>query len=190
MRNLLAGIMLIPLITQCNNTKHPDNPISKDSSERTAQQAENELSNISNSSKMSDFLTLVGNSMEAGKYSLQGVTYSDSAGPYVIKQFYSDSLDFDLLFYPKNGDKKVVDFDAVRKGKSNGYKDFICFAFVYPMQNPDSMQDYHADNTTYPVLVKAYARKSTTWNFIAQSKVNSLSEMSEFKIKIIYMNIN
>src|SRR5450631_2142157 len=119
MRNLLAGIMLILFISQCTSTKPPDNPINKDSSEKSAQEPKNEPSDGFNSQQIPDFLNLLKNSTEGGKFSLQGVSHSDSTGPYILEQFFSDSLDFDLLFYPKNGDKNAVDFDAIEKAKSN-----------------------------------------------------------------------
>ena len=175
----------------CNNPATVNSPEKEDSIKPTPRTNEIKPGNNAElqQSGIPDFLDLVKNNTEKGRMWLQGVEKSDSTGPYVIEEFFSDTLNFRLLYYPRDGNKAAVDFNTVANGKKNNFKDFICFAFVYPMKNPNTMEDEHAENTKYPVTVKAYVRKETVWNFSSESKVNSLKELSQFEIRSIYANL-
>ncbi len=122
---------------------------------------------------------------------LQGVKKSDSAGPYVIREFISDTLSFDLIFFPKNVNKNAVDFGGFDKDSVNNYHDYVCFAFVYPMKYVEpTIANYHSDNTPYPVSVKSYVKRGNTWVFISQQKVRNLAQLSSYKIHTMYQNIH
>ena len=53
-----------------------------------------------------NFLGIAKDAEESWFGNLQGVQVSDSSGPYVFKQFISDTLSFQLIFYPKRFKKK------------------------------------------------------------------------------------
>ena len=136
-----------------------------------------------------DFIELSKNSAESYFGYLAGVEKSDSSGPYVIRQYFSDTLSFQLLFYPKKLEKGQVGFENVEQDATNKYENFECFAFVYRITEPSKMKNYHEDNATYPLVVKSYIRKSRSWKFIAKFEVNNLTELSNSKIKCIYSNL-
>ena len=135
-----------------------------------------------------DFLQL-GKRGQTVQYWFQGVGKSDSSGPYTASEFFSDTLSFELVYYPRNGDKTAVDASTVAKAAANNYTDLICFVFVYPMQDPDKMKDEHADNVNYPVQVKAYVRKGDHWELKSLGVAQDLTALSRFKIRCIYQNI-
>ncbi|PZR07017.1 MAG: hypothetical protein DI539_24185, partial [Flavobacterium psychrophilum] len=148
-------------------------------------------SGVNNTGKIPDYLALSKNeNTESSRGFLQGVNTSDSAGPYIVTDYYSDSLSFQLLYVSRAYEKEAITFDSIQKAELNGYKDFVCYTFVYPMLAPDKMKDYHNDNVTYPVNVKCYVRKVNGWKFLSESKVNDLRELSQYKIKCIYATIN
>ncbi len=160
----------------------------KDSPVATSQQEDS--SRLVKAGKMPDFLTLSKNeNTESSKGFLQGVNTSDSSGPYIFTEYYSDSLSFQLIYVSRSYEKDAITFDSIQKAEGNDYRDFICYTFVYPMQNPDKMEDYHKDNVTYPVNVKCYVRKMKNWELLSESKVNDLRELSQYKIKCIYSTI-
>lgn len=136
--------------------------------------------------KVPDFLALSKNENAAYNGFLQGVDRSDSSGPYIYSEYFSDSLSFQLFFVPKYQEKDIITFDSIRRAATSGYRDYFCLAFVYPMQDPDKMEDYHADNVVYPVNVKCYVRKDRIWEFLSESQVIDLTDLSQFKIRCIY----
>lgn len=164
------------------NLKPKDNPV-------VASQQE-DSSRLVKASMIPDFLALSKNeNTESSKGFLQGVNTSDSSGPYIITEYYHDSLSFQLIYVSRSYEKEAITFDSIQKAEGNDYRDFLCYSFVYPMQNPYKMEDYHEDNVTYPVNVKCYIRKMNDWEFLSESKVNDLRELSQYKIKCIYSTI-
>ena len=139
-------------------------------------------------SKIYDFLKISEDAKESFMGYMGGVEKSDSSGPYVTKEFVSDTLSFELFFFPRKLNKNSVDFTAVKKAKSDNYRDFVCFAFVYPMKNSQNMNDskYHDDNITYPVVIKSYARRGQLWEFVSTFLANDLSELRRYEIKTMY----
>lgn len=118
-----------------------------------------------------DFLALSKNKTRYKGY-LQGVPMSDSSGPYIFSEYYSDTLSFRLFYLPKHQDKRTGG-------------DSLLMAFVLPMQDPDKMEDYHDDPVTYPVQVRCYARKDKVWRYVANETVNDITGLSMFQIKYI-----
>jgi hypothetical protein len=96
-------------------------------------------------------------------------------------------LSFDLIFFPKTLNKDAIGFEDIEKADSNGYKDYLCFAFVYPMKKfAPASKYYHSDNTPYPVTIKSYVKRVNMWNFISKKKVKDLNELSQYKIQTMY----
>jgi hypothetical protein len=137
--------------------------------------------------KIPDFLAMIrGEDVEGGRGYLGGVNHTDSSGPYVSFESYNDTLSFELIFYPKKLPRDSVQSETVNNDAANGYPNFICFAFVYPIPNPYKAADYHADNTPYPVTVKVFVRKNKTWKYLSQSKVGDLKALREYQISSMY----
>ena len=137
-----------------------------------------------------DFLIISKKAKEATMGYLQGVEKNDSSGPYIVREFISDTLSFDLIFFPKNMNKSFVDFEAIKNAETNDYKDFLCFAFLYTIKTSNnSGKGYHEDNTPYPVVVKSYVKKTSGWEFYSQQEINNLTELSHYEIRTMYANI-
>ncbi len=137
-----------------------------------------------------DFIALSKHSSTTIQAYLEGVENSDSNGPYVETDYYSDTLDFSLIYYPRNGNKKRVELDSVTQDAATGFHNFVLFAFVYPMKDPVKMKDLHADNITYPLNVKAYYRRDTQWAYLSQDTVATLNELTEYQIRSMYSIMN
>jgi len=167
-------------------------------SERTvkADKTESELRNVhiqmdtsfnSIAHTLPDFLELSKNSGEVMFGFLQGVNKTDSSGPYVRRIFISDTLTFELIFYPKNSRKGDVDLSLFRtKYEKEGFKDFTCFAFIYPIPDRDSVKDYHADNTHYPIEIMSYVLMDNRWAFLSKGVAQDLAGLSRYQIESMY----
>ena len=132
------------------------------------------------------FLDLSEHSKESYLGYLAGVEKIDSSGPYIIREYISDTLTFDLVFVPKNGNKLSANFDSLRIDKSNNYQNYICIAFVFAMNDPFKMKDYHADNVKYPANVKSYLKEQNHWRFLSESKAKNITALSQYEILCIY----
>jgi hypothetical protein len=130
-----------------------------------------------------DFLALSRKVVEASKSYLAGVPNSDSSGPYVIKEYYSDTLSFRILLVLKNRPNSSVEITSL-DSSPNDYQDFIAYAFVYPMLNPDKI-GYHDSNVRYPVTVKTYFRNERTWKFLDSALVKNQIEFGRFEVSCI-----
>src|SRR5690349_3531420 len=60
-----------------------------------------------------DFLKLVNTKSLGFRGYFQGVGDTDSAGPYVFNEYFSDTLSFRLVYVPLQLDKKDVTFDSI-----------------------------------------------------------------------------
>lgn len=117
----------------------------------------------------------------------QDIPLTDSAGPYTFKECYGDIIDFELVIVDKDRTSDEESFFKISKAYDSRYKGYKCFAFIYPMADPETADNYHADNTPYPVLVKAYHRDSNNvWNYIGQQTASNLAELSQYKVDCIY----
>lgn len=134
-----------------------------------------------------DFFKLANETKEVVRGWLQEVNFNDSSGPYVRKEFISDSLSFELIFFPRTIPKDSVTFKMVDTAGKNNYKDFYCFSFVFPM-NAQTIENYHEDNTPYPVKVKSYILINGEWKLLSTSTANNLKELSSTEIKAMYAN--
>lgn len=186
MNRIFFGLIFLRLLYGCSDID--SNKIStKDSSGVNSHQPGN--NNIVNHSKIPDFLGLSNNQTTEYKGYLQGVNKNDSSGPYIFKEYYSDSVSFQLFYLPKHQQKSIVTFDSIKKAKDNDYRDYTLIAFVYPMQDPEKAEDYHEDNVKYPVSVKCYAKREKNWEYVSEQIVRDLTEFSQFQIKCIHSTI-
>lgn len=192
MKNIFCFLVTLTIIFSCTNVNDKN---SKD--KNTLKKETNKVSvdsiNISNTipkNVIPDFLILSQEATEESFGNLQGVKMSDSAGPYMMRDYVNDSISFTLIFYPKSVEKGKVDFSQIKmKYMQNNYKDFYCFAFVFPFPDPEKVKDYHADNTPYPINVKSYFRQKGSWNFISSRVAKNLTELSTYEIEVMYSNL-
>jgi hypothetical protein len=149
----MSYVLMLPLIAWgCGNSGDPGAVPKKDTVvQNSPGQNEASADDKNAGERTPDFLALSKTVTSAYKGNLAGVDVSDSSGPFVIKEFFSDTLSFRMIFYPRNGQKDSVDFGSIARAADNNYQDYICFCFVYPMKDPEKMKDYHADNVSYPV---------------------------------------
>lgn len=129
---------------------------------------------------------------------LQGTTISkDSTGLFGFFDSYDSPLTYEIIFVAKGGIKSrsldsisSVD-EKLDKGCDNNFSDFDCYAFVYPMRDPEKQDDMHAMNIDFPVNVKAYIKvEGDNWRLVKQIKTNSFKEFSKFQFDVIYSEIN
>ncbi len=136
-----------------------------------------------------DFISLSNNNNESFLGHLQGVGKNDSSGPYLRRDYFSDSLSFTIIYYPKLLSKDSLLLEDLEIAQSDGFKNFICFAFVFAGQNHKITKSYQADQITYPAQVKSYVRQDLAWQFYSQSTVKNLAELSQYEIETIFKNI-
>jgi hypothetical protein len=150
-----------------------------------------EQSRLIGKDSVPDFIAIAKSQLVSAFGYLTLIPKNDSSGPYVMKKFKSDSINFDLLFYPKKLPKKLVILDSFEETYSkNKFEDFICFAFVYPMITDEKKRDYHDDDAIYPIIVKSYVRKNGRWYYLSSKMINNLKSLSRYKVDIIYSNLN
>lgn len=140
----------------------------------------------STTANVPDFLLLAKGTSTTYQGFLQGVNRNDSSGPYLFREYFGDTLSFQIIFIPKSGDKQHSNFDSLKVAETNNYADFNYVVFIYPMHDPDKSKDFHASNEKYPVEIKTFVKRATRWEFLSESKVNNLTEMSRYKIKCIF----
>ena len=122
---------------------------------------------------------------------LQGIEASkDSLGNFCFYQCYDCKETFEIIFVHKT--KRGADTDdsmwnEFKDGCGNQYPDFNCFAFVYPMRDPDKQKDVHAMNVDFPVTVRVYERTiGDNWNFLKKVRAKNFHELSLLQFKTIY----
>jgi len=122
---------------------------------------------------------------------LQGVNASkDSLGAFCFYECYDCKETFRIIFIHKsksaNNTNKAV-WSEFENGCNEKYPNFNCFAFVYPMRDPDKQKDVHAMNIDFPVIVKTYERMADdNWRFIKQVKAETFKELALLQFRTIY----
>mgnify|MGYP001599118981 FL=1 len=122
---------------------------------------------------------------------LQGISKSDSVGPYVMADCNDCNETYELLLVP------IEDFDKRKRFTVNdlkkrffsdpSYKEFQCYAFVIPMLSSEQQIDIHLDNNKYPSDVKVFKRdENNRWVLLTTRKVNSLSDLSRLQLDCIF----
>ncbi len=189
MKSNLLIFSMICCLSSCGHLENNTLDKKREDSSRidsTNIQAKN-LVNRNNFDTIPDFLKLSEDpKVEGYNGYLAGISKSDSSGPYVIREYITDTLSFHLIFASKASNKAIVTFDSIRNDAVNDYANYSCIAFVYPMRDPNKMKNYHDDNVKYPVTVKSYFRKNGSWILLSHSVVKNLMELSEYEIKSIY----
>lgn len=125
---------------------------------------------------------------------LQGTNISkDSTGLFGFFDCYDNLHTYEIILVNKGGIKSrnldsISSIDEkLDKGCDNDFSEFDCYAFVYPMRDPEKQDNMHAMNIAFPAVVKAYSRiKGDNWRFIKYLKANSFKEFSKFQFDVIY----
>ena len=114
----------------------------------------------------------------------------DSLGAFCFYECYDCKETFEIVFIHKNKQGPDTDnsvWDEFEKSCHNNFSNFNCFAFVYPMRDPDKQKDIHAMNIDFPVMIKAYERiTNDNWKFVKEIKAKKFKEFSLFQFKTIY----
>ena len=142
------------------------------------------LSKENNSNNIPDFLKLLDIKSTGYLGYLQGVEKNDSSGPYVFHEYYSDTLSFQLIYIHKSQKKNDISFNSIRTDRKNNYEDFILFAFVYPIKDPDRIEN-DDERMKFPLNVKCYIRMEKNWQFYSKETSQNLTELSQFQIQCI-----
>lgn len=72
-------------------------------------------------------------------------------------------------------------------GCGTSFKDFQAYAFVAPMIDPESLEDIHKPNMSFPCDVKAYRRViNDNWRLVDAKTVKDLNSYNEYRFEIIY----
>lgn len=124
---------------------------------------------------------------------LQGVEASkDSLGSFCFYECYDCKETFRIIFVYNDINKRGgVNHDFVwtefKNGCTNNFLKFQCYAFVYPMRDPDKQSDVHAMNIDFPIEVRVYERTSDDiWKFIKKVKTKNFNDYALLQFKSIY----
>jgi len=135
------------------------------------------------------------NNWEGGLFMgyLQGVeSGKDSLGPFCYYECYDCKKTFEIIFVYKDfTQRQNVDHDSLfyyfKAGCNDKFKNFQCFAFVYPFKNPDKQKNVHDMNIDFPVSVKIYERiTDDEWKFVRLDRVKNFKEFSKLQFNSVY----
>lgn len=195
MRTILFILILALCAIQCNND-NPEKESKLEPPENDPVLAEREAEAVASDTvelkqvfifNRPDFFTLIKDGKASYWGYLQGVEKSDSSGPYFMSEYFSDTLSFELFYVPEDLSRRdKISFDSIEVARANDFQGYNCYAFVYPMVDPDKAEDYHADNTPYPVVVYSYYREKGSWKELDAATANDLTELSQIRMRAIY----
>jgi len=122
---------------------------------------------------------------------LQGVEASkDSLGDFCFYECYDCKETFQIILVHKTQRGNDTDnsvWNEFENSCGNQYANFNCFAFVYPMRDPDKQKDVHAMNVDFPVTVRAYERTNgDSWRFLKKVRAKNFHALSLLQFKTIY----
>jgi len=124
---------------------------------------------------------------------LQGVEAGkDSIMNFYFGECFTCNETYQIIFVHKEFNKRLDEAYNVlssefKNGCTNDFKNFNCFAFVYPMRDPDKQKDPHAINFDFPMFIRAYERiDNDNWRFIKSRQVKNYQEYALFKFNSIY----
>jgi hypothetical protein len=158
-------------------------------------------------SKMpSDTLDFLSNCVHLTRFSsyqgLQGTNASVDSTEYLcIANCYTCKETYELIFkykgtlYETKKLGKDFIFDEFHSGCSNNFDKFSCFAFVYPMKEPEPGECEDAKGNPipcdlgikFPVNVKIYTRDRTNrWIFQENVEKKNFEELSMLFFKTVY----
>ena len=192
MFNNRIHILSLLILISCNNLTSENKASSnKDSNNlgNLAVSEENGMNSKDTAGFFSNCQKWTGSSMGF----LQEVEASkDSLGPFCFYECYDCKETFEIIFVYKDVKKRGQanhDFiwNEYEKGCVNIFSNFECFAFVYPMRDPDKQKDVHAMNIDFPITVRVYERNTgDNWKFLKKIKVKTFKELSLLQFKTIY----
>lgn len=121
--------------------------------------------------------------------SIQGLEDSDKM--YNVPLLYTETYDtpsFSTYYIPNLKYDSFVKMNMSEFWTNqNNRINCSILIFIYPMIDPDSLEDYHSDNVIYPVLIKAYSLDESCNKFlILEENVENFEELAKFKAEIIY----
>jgi hypothetical protein len=129
----------------------------------------------------------------SGLGSLQGIeSNKDSIKNLYFAGSYAATGSFEIIFVSKEFSKRTaLDNTPLKKdfaeGCLNNFADFLCFAFVCPMRDPDQQHDVHTMNIDFPTVVRTFERLSDDrWKFRGSKLVRSFEEYAKLQFKTIY----
>jgi hypothetical protein len=132
-----------------------------------------------------DFLTDC-DSLDMWQGGIQGMNVSDSTGPFVMAQCFSNKH-FDLIVYSNReiGLKEGTDFKE--KSIKNGIAGAEYYAFEIPKKIPeDPENEFDTYDYIYPSEVKIYKLFDDGWYLIKRQNVGSFEELGRLKFNSIY----
>jgi hypothetical protein len=185
MKFFICGILIFFVFAQCINS---DNGTTN---KTTLITINNSDSLKSNSSDTSGFISGCQSwTSEFTGYLQEVEARKDSTGPFCFYECFDCKETYRLIFVHKT-DKKGVSDDAIWNEFNNScadkFKNFECFAFVYPMKNPDKQKDVHASTIKFPNVVKVYERiLDDNWKFLKMQSVESFRELTRLQFNIIH----
>jgi len=123
--------------------------------------------------------------------SLQGLDINkDSLEDFCFYECYDCKETFEIAFAYKNKNEKNKEdlmWSEFSKGCSNKFEKFNCYAFVYPMVDPDKQKDVHEINIRFPVTVRAYRRiDGDRWHLIKKEDIKDFHDLSLLRFQTIY----
>lgn len=131
--------------------------------------------------------------MSTGTGFLQGVfSRADSLPAMAFFECYDCPKTYQVIFVnedslSRNGNQESE--DQFFNGCKNEFKGFKCFAFQYPMVDPDKQDDVHALNMKFPLRIKSYVRiVSDSWQILNDTVVQSFPSYAHLCREIILAN--
>jgi len=204
----LFFILLLELLTQCNPST-TDQPVVKKNDSTQQQSAISFKENQKKYFDSIDFFKDCDKLIEFSSFQgLQGTDKSrDLTGYLCIADCYDCKETYELIFKYKAGLEKIksieieedVIFNIFKSGCSNQFSDFDCYAFVYPMRQPEpgecadkNGKPINCDSgVDYPVKVKAYYREAGNhWIFLEEKKIKDFEALSLFFYHATYSKLN
>lgn len=125
-------------------------------------------------------------SLEMWLGGIQGVDVSDSTGPFIMAQCFSNKH-FDLIVYCDSeiGLKEGTDYNE--KVIKNGINGAEYYAFEIPKKIPEEPEnEFDTYDYVFPSIVKIYKLFEDGWYLIKKENINSFEELGRLKMNSIY----
>lgn len=128
-------------------------------------------------------------SLEFWSGGIQGISASDSTGPYCMGQCYTN-LNFDIILYSKD-DLELRDCMVWKNKKVERILDSIPNVEYYAFEIPKTRQlepedEFDKFEYVYPSEVKVYKKYEDGWYLIRTERVNNFEELSRLKVNAIF----
>ena len=191
MKKLLILILVAHILFGCESSSETESVIKKTEVEQDT--AIDKIENTHSAAKQEvkiekidfDFLTDC-DSLDMWQGGIQGIDVSDSTGPFIMAQCFSNKH-FDLVIYSNReiGLKEGTNFKE--KSIKNGITDAEYYAFEISKKTPENAEnEFDTYDYIYPSEVKIYKLFQDGWYLIKRQNVNSFEELGRLKLKSIY----